>query len=110
MCDDIAKRLGTIGYMKELNRIKVGRFSINDAITIEELEKNTENIKDKVISIETLFKDLPIIKLQESEYKRFLNGVCIFKEKENGIYNIYEENYIGLGIVKDKRLKRDIII
>ena len=110
LCEDIAKRLGTIGYMKELNRIKVGRFSIKDAITIEELEKSTEKIEERVISIEKLFKELPTIKLEKSELKRFLNGVCILKEKENGIYNIYEEDYIGLGIVKNKRLKRDIII
>ena len=110
LCEDIAKRLGTIGYMKELNRIKVGRFSIKDAITIEELEKNTEKIEERVISIEKLFKELPIIKLEKSEFKRFLNGVSVFIEKEDGIYNIYEKNYIGLGIVKEKRLKRDIII
>ena len=38
LCEDIAKKMGTIGYMKELNRTKVGIFDIENSITIEELE------------------------------------------------------------------------
>ena len=29
LCEDIAEKLGTIGYMKELRRTRVGEFSIN---------------------------------------------------------------------------------
>ena len=39
LCEDIAEKLGTVGCMKELNRTKVGIFSIQDSITVEELEK-----------------------------------------------------------------------
>ena len=37
LCEDIAIKLGTIGYMKELNRTKVGKFGLEEAITIEKL-------------------------------------------------------------------------
>ena len=37
LCENIAEKLDTVGYMKELNRTKVGDFSINNSITIEEL-------------------------------------------------------------------------
>ena len=40
LCEDIANRLGTVGYMKELNRTKVGMFDIKDSIYINELEKH----------------------------------------------------------------------
>jgi len=112
LCEDIANSLGTVGYMKELNRTKVGIFNIENAITIQELEENLneEFIKDKLITMEKLFKDKEKINLNNNQLKHFMNGVKITVSKENGIYNIYNENkYIGIGSVEDKLLKRDII-
>lgn len=111
LCEDIAKKLGTIGYMKELNRLQVGKFSIKDAITIEELEKlNQAQLQNKVITIEEFFKDLPKIELDEKNLKKFLNGMLLEKQNKDGLYNIYSEKYIGLGIIHNKKLKRDIIV
>lgn len=110
ICYDIAVKLGTIGYMKELNRTKVGRFSIENSITIEELENNKKNIEEKIITMQELFEENPTINLKKEQLEKFLNGVKINVKLENGIYNVYEEKYIGLGIVKDNKLKRDIIL
>lgn len=110
LCDDIAIRLGTIGYMKELNRTKVGRFEIENSITIQELQEQQEIIGEKVITMEELFKEFPTINLKKEHLEKFLNGVKINVKLVDGIYNIYEERYIGLGIVKDNKLKRDIIL
>lgn len=113
LCEDIAKKIGTIGYMKELNRTKVGNFHINQSITIEELEENKENIvKEKVITMQELLKNNPIIKLDRKKIEPFLNGVNLNIKAEDGIYQIYleESKYIGTGIIKSNKLKRDIII
>lgn len=109
LCEEIAKRLGTIGYMKELNRTKVGDFSLKNAITLEELEKNKKSIENGIITMETLFSKLPRINLLKEEIQKFLNGVTIAVKEKDGLYNIYAENYIGLGVVKNKEVKRDII-
>lgn len=107
LCENIANKLNTIGYMKELNRTKVGKFEIEDAITIEELENGQKNI----ITMQELLKDLPKIQLNENELEKFLNGVKIHKNKQDGIYNIYvEDKYLGTGTIKDNTVKRDIII
>ena len=42
LCEDIETKLGTIGYMKELKRLEVGIFKIEDSITIEELKEKIE--------------------------------------------------------------------
>ena len=110
LCEDIAVNLGTIGYMKELNRTKVGRFNIENSITIEELEKTSENIEEKIITMQELFKENDIINLTKEQLEKFLNGVKVNIKLQDGIYNIYEGKYIGLGIVKDNKLKRDIIL
>ena len=108
LCEEIAKRLGTLGYMKELNRTQVGQFQIKDSITIEELEKGKG--LEQIITMQELFQELPIIQLEKNEYQPFLNGVKIIQAVEDGLYNIYAKDYIGLGTVKENKLKRDIII
>ncbi len=110
LCEDIAKRLGTIGYMKELNRTKVGKFTLQESITLEEMEKEPEKVEEKIITMKKLFQEFPEIHLQEEQLEKFLNGVSICVKQQDGIYNIYTENYIGLGIVKQNKLKRDIIL
>ena len=112
LCEDIAKKLGTIGYMKELERTKVGEFTLNESITIEELENRPEIAMEKIITIEKLLKDNPKIILEDKKMNLFLNGVNIKVNENDGIYQIYDKNnkYIGTGIVKDKKIKRDIIL
>ena len=47
LCTDIAKKLGTIGYMSELKRLKVGNFKIEDTIIIDENIRK-EDIEKKI--------------------------------------------------------------
>ena len=110
LCEKIAEELGTIGYMKELKRIQVGEFNIKDSITIEELE-NQEIVSNKFITIEKYFSNSENIVLNERKFQLFLNGVQLTYELKDGIYKIYKENeFIGIGTVKNKLLKRDIIL
>lgn len=110
LCEDIAKKLNTIGYMKELKRTIVGKFKIENAITLEELESNSNYIKEKVITMEKLLSNLPSINLNEKQIEKFLNGVQLSVNEEDGIYNIYTNKYLGTGIVKNRKVKRDIIL
>lgn len=114
LCEDIATNLGTIGYMASLQRLKVGRFSIENSITIEDLEKNIKNdsyIKNHFISIEKLFENEPNIELNNRKLELFLNGVKLTHDLKDGVYKIYSNNkFIGLGTVKNNLLKRDVII
>jgi len=110
LCEKIAEELGTIGYMKELKRIQVGEFNIKDSITIEELE-NQEIVSNKFITIEKYFSNYENIVLNERKFQLLLNGVQLTYELKDEIYKIYKENeFIGIGTVKNKLLKRDIII
>ena len=112
LCEDIADKLGTVGYMKDLKRTKVGDFEIKEAITIEELkEKFEKNDFLDMITIENIFKDMPEIELNENNIKQYLNGVKIVERNQDGIYRIYYKNeFNGIGIVKDNKLKRDLVI
>lgn len=115
LCENIAEKIGTVGYMSSLERIEVDRFSLNDAITFDELEgikDKIEILNKKLVKMEDLFNTLPKITLNKRKQELFLNGVKLTYELEDGIYNIYsyENKYLGTGIIKEKLLKRDIII
>ena len=106
LCENIAEKLGTVGHMKELKRTQVGEFKIDDAITIEELEQ-----KQTCITIEDYFRQNENINLSEKKLQLFLNGVKLTWPLSDGVYKIYSnENFIGIGTVKNNLLKRDIII
>lgn len=119
LCEDIANRLGTVGYMKELNRTKVGIFDIKDSIHINELEQNKDNmeyLKTHIISIEQLFIKLygeeSKIQLDDKKMQLFINGVKLLFTLENGLYRIYnnENRFVGIGSCNEGKLKREIVI
>lgn len=112
LCEEIANKLNTIGYMKELNRVKVGEFDISNSITINELKEQVDNIEDKIISIEKIFEENKEIILNDRKKEQVLNGVKISVELDDGVYRLYNKDniFLGLGIVKNETLKRDIII
>lgn len=108
LCENIAEKLGTVGYMKELNRTKVGEFSIDDSITIEDLQNGNYN---NFITVEDYFKNYKNINLNEKKLQLFLNGVQLTWDFEDGIYRVYCDNkFIGIGSIKNNLLKRDIIL
>ena len=95
LCEDIAIKLGTCGYMKSLLRTRVGKFKIED--------------QEKVIDIEDILENR--IDIKNSDLSKLLNGVKLEVKESNGLYNIYCENkYIGIGEVSNNKLKRKIII
>lgn len=111
VCEKVAENLNTFGYMKELRRTRVGEFDIQDTVKIEDIKNNPELLEKNIITIENFFENKEQIELNDKELELFLNGVKISKDKENNIYRIYNNNiFIGLGVVVDNNLKRDIII
>ena len=108
LCEDIASRLNTVGYMSDLQRTRVNNFDISESITISELEENKDI---KIIEVEDLFLDKEKINLNNRKEELFLNGVMLTFEYPDGIYRIYNnDKFIGLGTVQNKLLKRDIVL
>lgn len=111
LCNDISKKLGTIGHMLELQRIQVGEFNILNSVTLEQIENNPIELEKNLITIEDIFKDKEIINLDDKKLQLFLNGVQLNTNKEEGIYKIYNANiFIGIGCIKNNKLKRDIVL
>ena len=109
LCEDIAEKLNTVGYMKNLERLQVGEFNIEKSVLIDEV--NIENIEKYLYTLEDILKDTPKLNLNSKKLKLFLNGVQLTVKEAEGLYKIYVNNkFIGTGTVKKNLLKRDIII
>ena len=109
LCEDIAKKLGTVGYMEELQRTKVNNFRIEDSILLDDI--TLENAEKNMIKIEEVFKEKETIELDNKKLELFLNGVKLTYNLPNSIYRIYNnEQFIGIGVIENKLLKRDIVI
>ena len=102
-CRDIASSLGTFGVMQDILRTKCGSFDIKESFTIEDIEQG----KYKIIPLDTVFD---YEKLITYEADKLLNGQLVNTDYQDGIYRIYTDNYLFLGIgnVKNKRLKLDM--
>ncbi len=78
---DICTKLNQIGTMSDLIRIRQGKFKIEDAIKIEDLNDNFNIIKMKDAV------DLPLIEIDESLFIKVKNGMKL--------ENIYDYNKFG---------------
>lgn len=96
LISDIATSLGTIGTMSKLNRTKQGNFTIEEAMSLS----NIENHQYKIYSIETILKDYDQIIMDQNLEKKVMNGalisniyskdIIVFK-KENKVVSIYKK-------------------
>lgn len=109
LCEDIAEKIETVGYMEELQRTKVNNFQIENSILLDNI--TIENAEQNIIKIEEVFKDKNTIELDSKKLELFLNGVKLTYNLPQEIYRIYNNNqFIGIGVIENKLLKRDIVI
>jgi tRNA pseudouridine55 synthase len=106
LCDDIGKALGCGAVMTALRRTEANGFSIENAVTLENLEKLvSENKTDEVItSVEKALMSYPEIVVTNPQANRFHNGGELGYERLRGdypigIYRVYspERKLLGLG-------------
>lgn len=112
LCDDIGATLGCGAVMTELRRTSANGFSIENAVTLEELEQLvSENKTDTVItSVETALISYPEIIVTVPQANRFHNGGALDYARLHGdypigIYRVYspERKLLGLGEIKEDK-------
>lgn len=112
LCDDIGAKLGCGAVMTELRRTSANGFSIENSVTLEELEKLvSENRTDEVItSVETALISYPEITVTNPQANRFHNGGALDYARLHGdypvgIYRVYspQRKLLGLGEIKEEK-------
>ena len=82
LCADIGARLGCGGVMSALHRVKAGGFDIEKSHTLEELEALEIGERYALLApTESLFEDLPAVKLPAFYEKLCRSGCEIYQSK-----------------------------
>ncbi len=80
LCADIGEKLGCGGTMQSLLRTKVERFTLEDAITLDELEKlrDAGRIEDVLVPVDQVFAECPALHVRADLAKLLENGNAIY--------------------------------
>ncbi len=102
---DLGEKLGCGATLSGLRRTKTSQFSIEDCVPLEKLTE--ENIKDYILSEETVVSHLKEINITSKQATRFCNGgqlsfdrlnIPVADFKENELFRIKHNNaFLGVG-------------
>ncbi len=82
LCADIGRELGCGAVMAELVRTRTGRFTLEEAVTVEELEGMTPEERLGVLRpVESLFEELPALELGAFHARLIRCGSDLYQEK-----------------------------
>lgn len=76
LCHDIGEKLGCGAAMETLLRTKVGRFTLDDAITLAQTEEAVRNgeIEQRILGIEEILAEYPRVCCREEGDRLLANG------------------------------------
>ena len=116
LCHDIGEKLGCGGIMASLKRTRVGKFQIEQALTLSELEafSREDKLAEHLIPVDRFFSYLPPVTVKQESLKALRNGNQLKKTECNwqtegepeGQYRVYSHEGYFFGIYNYDRRKR----
>lgn len=87
LCADIGKKLGCGAAMASLVRTRTGSFTLDDCVTVEDLDNMTFEERLKLPKpVETLFSDLDEININDFYAKLIRGGTPLYQKKLRRFY------------------------
>ena len=109
LCNDIGRALGCGGCMSYLRRVQAGEFSLEQAYSLEQVQKAADEgrVNELLIPVDRLFYKYPAHTVSPGQQMRIKNGNDIRFNGEEGFYRIYSENgeFLALGRLEGDWLK-----
>lgn len=98
---DIAKSLGTFGYMGALIRVASGNFDIENSVLIEQIDQNC------IIPLTNCLKDIQNVFVSSKFYDKIINGCSVPTQADDCDTCVVfcKEQLIGIGNVHQHILK-----
>ncbi|MDE6518505.1 MAG: tRNA pseudouridine(55) synthase TruB [Acetatifactor sp.] len=83
LCADIGQRLGCGGAMESLVRTRVGKFSLEKAFTLGQLQelKDQGRLSEAVAPVESLFENCPVLHVRKDMERLLDNGNSLTVEQ-----------------------------
>lgn len=104
LCRDMAERLGTVGYMRYIIRLRSGEFDLQGSATLDEIKADASR---GFVPLQQYAATLGDIAIPESDRMAIQNGVVYpLKGEENVLRRIViGDRPYAVGTIKDGRLK-----
>jgi tRNA pseudouridine55 synthase len=74
---DLAQALGTFGFVSELRRLSSGAFTLEQAISLESLERQGYSARAHLQPVETVLDDIPALAVTGDEAERITRGQAV---------------------------------
>lgn len=105
--EDIAKILGTKGYLTDLKRIRVGDIHERDAFLLDDIENKELDQRYQLLRPIEKYIDLPEIILDQEQTLKILQGQFVEINRDSGDYILRgsDNTFIGLGILIEDELR-----
>ena len=102
LCKDIGQALGCGGCMAALRRVTAGEYTIDQAVSLEELVA-AENPERYLRPVDSMFHNFPAHTLTPNQEKRCRNGNAFSLSLPDGTYRAYGQNgeFLMLAKVED---------
>ena len=108
ICYDIGEKLGCGGHMSFLLRTSSGKFNLENAITLEELEKlyKEDKLDKHLYDIDYVLSNFNDIHINPLAVKSYVNGAIVYKKgfvkgtfnERDELVRVYSENkFLGVG-------------
>nr|HQU86212.1 tRNA pseudouridine(55) synthase TruB [Pyrinomonadaceae bacterium] len=112
LAEDIGKKLGIGAHLAELRRTKAGKFSIENAVTLEKLEEIVKENKlgEILVSTNEAVSHLVEVSLSAEEIAKIKNGMALQKELKNSKNDDFlrltdGENLLAIGYYNEAEKK-----
>jgi len=104
--EDIAKKIGTIGYLTNLERIRVGKIKKIDSFSVEQIEELPIDGRKKLLKPVYQLLELPKIELNNTDSRNIMNGQNLDIAINAGEILLFsEKTFIGIGISDGEMIK-----
>lgn len=76
LCQDMGEKLGCLGAMKQLTRTQSGHFTIDQALTLSQIEqlRDEDKLEEQILPVDAVFSDYPAVKIFPQFRKMIDNG------------------------------------
>ena len=104
--EDIAKKIGTKGYLTNLERIREGKIKKIDSFSVEQIEVLSVEERKKLLKPVYQLLELPKIELNNTHTRKILNGQNLDIAINAGEILLFsEKTFIGIGISDGEMIK-----
>ena len=109
LCHDLGQMLGCGGCMSSLRRVQAGQFSVDQAVTLEQVQIMADEgrAEELLLPVDSLFDQYPACVVDAAQEKKIRCGNQVESGLAVGMYRVYSQSgdFLMLGRAEDGKMR-----